>query len=323
MNYLETFSVDGVSFGVRLMDNNNENEINTFFKLFNECFGQRPHLDKSWYNWYYCNNPNGVCNNYLLFDVDKDTLIGAYGFAKVECAIQAKKEIGVLGVNGMISKDYGKKGLFAKLMSIGLKYETANNLGFSFPNGFNQASIKGHFNCGWTLFEDLHFYEHSSTVLPIIGNVVKELFESDLMKIKTELFNQDSKFYFNRSVEFLKWRFFDRPHKDYVIIGNFVSDEEINGYMIIGTYVNKNQEIISQIVDYRVGNNAVLEMLINEAIIRKINLINLIISDLSNDLSIFEKMGFNRVDECYKLLIYPNITGSLLSGGLLGDFDAV
>lgn len=321
-NYLEMFTVDNSIFGVKLMDNKNEEEIKTFFTLFNECFGERPHLDKDWYNWYYCSNPKGECNNYLLFDVNNAVLVGAYGFAKIQYSINLKSNIGVLGVNGMISKNYGRRGLFSKLMTIGLNYETNTNLAFSFPHGFNLSSVKGHLNCGWSLNENLHFYELISKNTIVKTNKIKILTIDDLSKIEFGLFNKKSDFYFNRDKDFIRWRFFERPSKEYIVLGNFVSEQLINGYIILGKYLNKNQKIITQIVDYRVENAEVLEQLIKTALVNG-DVTNLMISELSENLTIFKKMGFEKKEECYKLMIYPDKIDNMYIEGLLGDFDVV
>lgn len=321
-NYLETFTVDNLIFGVKLMDNENEEEIKTFFTLFNECFGERAHLDKEWYNWYYSSNPKGECNNYLLFDVNNAILVGAYGFAKIQYTINSKVITGVLGVNGMISQNYGRRGLFSKLMTIGLKYEANTNLAFSFPHGFNLSSVKGHINCGWSLNENFHFYELISKT-PIAKNKkIKILTIDDLSKIEFGLFNKESNFYFNRDKDFIKWRFFERPSKEYIIVGNFVSDQLINGYMILGRYLNKDQKIITQIVDYRVENAEVLENLIKTALVNGA-IINLLISEVSEHLRIFKKIGFEKKEECYKLMTYPDNNDTMRFEGLLGDFDVV
>ncbi|CAM4084840.1 GNAT family N-acetyltransferase [Flavobacterium sinopsychrotolerans] len=321
-NYLETFTVDNSIFGVKLMDNENEEEIKIFFTLFNECFGERAHLDKEWYNWYYSSNPKGECNNYLLFDVNNAILVGAYGFAKIQYTINLKSNTGVLGVNGMISKKYGRRGLFSKLMTIALNYETKTNLAFSFPHGFNLSSVKGHINCGWSLNENFHFYELISKT-PIAKNKkIKILTIDDLSKIEFGLFNKESNFYFNRDKDFIKWRFFERPSKEYIIVGNFVSDQLINGYMILGRYLNKDQKIITQIVDYRVENAEVLENLIKTALVNGA-IINLLISEVSENLRIFKKIGFEKKEECYKLMTYPDTIDNMYFEGLLGDFDVV
>ncbi|MFV8372656.1 hypothetical protein [Flavobacterium sp. LB2P6] len=321
-NYLETFTVDDTIFGVKLMDNKNEEEVKIFFTLFNECFGERPYLDKEWYNWYYCSNPKGECNNYLLFDINNALLVGAYGFAKIQYTIKSKSNIGVLGVNGMISNKYGRRGLFSKLMTIGLNYETNSNLAFSFPHGFNLSSVKGHVNCGWSLNENLHFYELTSKKTNTKNEKIKILTIDDLSKIEFGLFNKESDFYFNRDIDFIKWRFFGRPSKQYIVLGNFVSDQVINGYIILGKYLNKDQKIITQIVDYRVENSEVLEDLIKKTLVYGA-IINLLISEVSVNLPIFKKTGFNKKEECYKLMTYPDHNDTLDLGGVLGDFDVV
>lgn len=325
MHYLETFSIENTSFGVKKMNHKSKDEIDAFFTLFNHCFGKRLHLSKRWYEWYYCQNPTGECNNYLLFDIDNPALVGAYGFAKIQYMHNSEIKLGALGVNAMVSKEYGRKGLFVRLMQIALSYETGPNIAFSFPHGNNIGSEKGHLKAGWSLQENLHFYEMiSKNHCNVIADTVKEIEKKNLNKIKFELFNKNSDFHFNRNEEFIKWRFFDRPSKEYVVLGNFVTEECINGYLIIGTYVNKhNGEVIKQIVDYRVEYSEVLIPLISKAFILEGDVFNIMISDHSNDLTVLKNMGFKRTEDHYKLMAFPDDKKTMFFNGLLGDFDVV
>lgn len=326
----ETFSAQNTRYGVRIMDNNNREDLENFFLIFYDCFGFRKHLDKTWYHWYYNANPTGVCNNYILIELDKNIFVGAYGFAKTEYVLNGEKISGGLGINGMIIKNYRKKGLYSKLMDIGLKKENyEKNLAFSFPHGANINSIKGHYNNNWSILNKTYFYFKNKASFSIINtDNVKEIdYLNDLTKINFDLFNIGKQFYFYKSKDWLSWRFINHPHKNYIIIGHYDSDDIINGYMVLGFYQAKNNIIRCQIIDYGIKNMDILKNLLikaeNVALENNADLLDLIISDHSDDLNVFLNSQFKKSEEFYELLIFPkhNLSNNLNINVLLGDFD--
>ncbi len=160
-----------------------------------------------------------------------------------------------------------------------------------------------------------------------INNSVKRINSNDLNKINYNLFNKNSSFSFRKDNDFIKWRYINRPHKEYVMVGNFSFEDEINGYMILGKYKTKTGKIRCQIVDFRVEKLSILNQLINmaEIIAQEIGaeLIDLIISEKSNELKEFKNLDYNKTNEFYKLMVFPNTINNFTSNALLGDFDAV
>ncbi|MBN2669471.1 MAG: GNAT family N-acetyltransferase [Bacteroidales bacterium] len=324
LDYQYKFIKLNKSYGIRLMNNADDKDIDLFFELFYDCFGFRQHLDKIWFNWYYNQNPNGICNNYLLFDIEHNKLIGAYGFAKIPYYLENKEKIGVLGVNGFIHKDYTKRGLYAELMNYGLKIETKNNLAFSFPHGNNKGSVKGHFNSNWKLFEDLHFFEKEINKRIINKPENIEILEDDFKAIDFEQFNKKN-FAFIKDTGFLNWRYTQRPYRKYISIG-FKDQENVIAYMILGKYINQDKLIRTQIVDFNAIDINTFEQLLKGAEyfaqIEQSYKIDLILGMGSKYIESLKKQNFHKSGEVYKLMIYPDINESN-SNALLGDFDAV
>lgn len=323
LEFIHQFKNANTHYGIRLM-NNNSDDIDLFFELFYDCFGIRSHLDRVWFDWYYNKNPLGQCNNYLLFDLEKNKLIGAYGFAKIGYSLNFKKKIGVLGINGFIHKEYTKKGLYAELINFGLANETKDNLAFSFPHGNNIGSIKGHLKSNWSLFEDLHFFEKILTNEKIEKHKSIELIPEDFSSINFNFFD-NSRFSFIKNKSFLKWRYTERPHRDYTIFG-YRNEGEILGYMILGKYVNKDNTIRTQIVDFNAINTKIFDTLLlgaeHYAQINESEKLDLIIGLKSKYIKSVEGNNYKNSGEFYRLMIYPDINEPI-SNALLGDFDAV
>ena len=327
-----TFNLQNVRFGVYIMNNHDESEVKKFLSMFYKCFGFRKYLDKTWFHWFYNTNPSGVCSNYILLDLDKNIFIGAYGFSKTEYVLYGEKKSGILGINGMIIKEYGRKGLYSRLMDIALERENLKNkLAFSFPHGANIGSIKGHYKSNWSDLDNLNFYFKNKTNLSKkhIDRVRKISNLNNLEIINFNSFNKDKNFYFSKSIEWLNWRFINRPHKNYIFIGYYDSDNILNSYMVLGFYHSKKNIIRCQIVDYGIKNKDILNNLLIKAesiaLENNADFLDLIISDYSEDLNVFLKKQYNKSEEFYKLLIFPkyNLLNNLKINALLGYFDAV
>jgi len=327
--FIETFKVQNVLYGVYLMDNKDNDEIENFFLMFHSCFGIREDLDKTWFNWFYNANPAGVCKNYILLDVSKNIYVGAYGFAKIRYVLNGIRKLGGLGINAMILKEYGRRGLFSRLMDIGLEKENYNKdrLAFSFPHWANIGSVKGHYKSGWSDLDRNHFYYKDKTSISIKSiDCVREV--SNTAIIDFNLFKKGKMFYFDKTNDWLTWRFTNRPNRKYIILGNYESDNYINGYMVLVFYRSKNNVTRCQIVDYGIKNANILRNLLikaeNIAVKGNADVLDIMLSDHSDDLDVFLNNRFKKSDEFYHLLVFPNhnLSSRKNINALLGDFDA-
>ena len=323
----ETFYIENTQYGVFKMDNKDNKEVENFLSMFYSCFGFRECIDTVWFNWFYNTNPVGECNNYILLDLNKNIFVGSYGFAKINYVLDGEMRLGGLGVNGMVLKDYGRKGLYSRLINIGLEKENyQDRFAFSFPHGTNTGSVKCHYNSNWSDLDRIHFYSEDKTNFSIkfIDNV-KEIKNTAIIDFNS--FNKEKRFYFNKSNDWLTWRFVNRPYKKYTIIGNYESDNYISGYVVLGFYRSKNNITRCQIIDYGIQNANILKNLLikaeNIAVESNVDILDLIISDHSDDLTVFLNKQFKKSEEFYYLLVFPNHKSSKTKyiNALLGDFD--
>lgn len=297
MDYLETFENNNYKFGLRLMDNYDDNEIKNYIDLFYEAFGFRENVDKSDFNWFNISNPLGSCNNYLLIELVSKKIIGTYGFMKLSYNNKSINYIGSLGVNSMIGKYFRGYGLSVKLLDYALKYELKDSFCFSFPHGSNIPTIKSHIRTGWTQLNTLNFYANYNFFDFQDNNLIRIVDKQGLEKIRIDSFDHGKEFYFYKSPEWLNWRFLQRPYKEYYIIGSLATDNTFDGYMVLGFYKTKDLKRC-QIIDYGcVDNNILKNMLLKAgsvALEMNSNILDILISDSSEDLPVILNMKFEK-----------------------------
>jgi hypothetical protein len=316
-------------YGVYLMDNTSEKDVDLFLLCYYKSFGYRPQLDKNWYQWYYTQNPAGHCNNHILIDIDTNRWIGGFGFSKKNYIYKGCKICGGLAVNGFINPGYEGKGLYKELISAGLKNEVyRGRVAFSFPYSHNIASVKGHKKSGWKEFVKLLFIEtkiekHEPDIAEVNFDENMEL----LYGFAIDQLNYHYEFSFHRSIEELNWRFFKRPDKKYYFLT--IDDGIDEGYMILGQYKTQEGVLRCQIADYRYSCIHALYRLIKKAKFVSSQLECQILDTLINTASdanrAFRDEGFIPRDEGYDLLVFSEEQVNLFAKCLItyGDFDVV
>jgi len=330
MNILRTLTKNNKEYAVRLLDNEDAGEVDRYFDLYYEAFGVRPHLDKTWFNWFNNLNPLGKCNNYILVDLEKNKIAGTYGLSKIMTINSGEKMLSGLGVNGMVGKDYRRQGLYADLMQIALSAENTTSFYYSFPHSSNIGTIKGHKNAKWKSLKKLFFYEKRNLErFSSLNSIELDSFDA-LKEIDFHLFQKSKHVFFYRSAEWLAWRFLERPHKKYNIIATFDKSSDITGYMVLGYYHNANNIIRCQIVDYGAQNSASLDDMIKKAqsiaLDNNAQIIDLIMDQYSGDLPVFLTGGYSNTDESYEMFTFSKneeIVVPVEIKTVLGDFDAV
>ena len=316
-------------FDVIKLNNTDEKEVAEFFELFYHCFGKRSYLVADWYNWFYVNNPYGLCNNYILVDREKNKFVGAYALAKSVISINGKSSDAKIGVNGMIHQDYRNRGLYSKIIEIAVQQDDKEVLAIAYPHGTNKGSASGHAKAGWKLLKEIAFYATTSLNDFSIDEKVKKISSftgingiDELVKLS----NYSS--YIARTKEWLNWRFFLRPHKKYEVIGYFDSANNIQGYLVLGYYKN---DIVNrcQILDYNSLNFEILLSLLNNAkqiaLTNQCSVLDLWLDEYSKELMFFEEQAFFKTDEHYSLFYFNNTNNKLDINikTILSDLDAV
>lgn len=329
-NFLEVIERNNIKFGIYLMDNALDNEVELFFKSFYSSFGFRPQFDRKWFDWFYRDNPLGSCNNYILIDLALNKWIGGFGFAKVNYIFQGQLKNGGLGINGFINSGYEGMGLYTDLIKCGLKNESyVKNFAFSYPHRQNIASQKGHFKSGWKDFVRMSFLE-----IDLKKNEINLSREMGIYE-NTDLFKKfdftklmhNNEFSFSRTYEHLNWRFFNRPDKKYTLLA--IETGIYYGYMILGYYKMTNGFIRCHIADYQYSHQSVLITLIERARYiakeKECRKLDVLINMASEAVQVFTNKKFMPRNEGYNLMIYSDVQMELPLACHLtyGDFDVV
>lgn len=325
--FITEFEQNNLRFGITLLNNRDEKSINRFLALFNDCFGQRPGVNLDWYRWFYTNNPLGECHNYGLIDLTTGNLVGTFGYSKTCYFLNNLRCEGRIAVNGMIHKNYSRKGLYSRLIHETSEIEVRDcDILLSFPHCNNKPSIKGHYNAGWNFPRKCNFYSKSDLGKTNAKNVVCVNKIEILKDIKYPALLLSDGFYFSRDYLWLKWRYGNKPNKSYFYLVHNRTAEPVDAYMILSIYQDKTEKRC-QIVDFRFMHKESLAALINHAenvaIENKCNRVDVMICESAKELSLFKDLFFSRTDEYYELLLYRKSQQQLVIDPLMGDFDVV
>lgn len=325
---IHSFEKNGTSYDIKLMDNLDVEETTKYFGLFYKCFGKRPHLDVSWFDWFYNKNPYGSCNNYALIDRAKNTFAGIYGLAKYRLVDGDRSYLCGVGVNGMIDDDYRNQGLYSELMRIIINYKTENEVAVSYPHGLNKGSVLGHYKAGWSLLKKPEFYKTTELGSGTPGKNIREIFSfADQPGMADLCATQGYASYFEKTPQWLDWRFFSRPHKTYTVLGYFDDAGNINGYVILGYYKGATHRC--QVLDYNAKGKEALTALINGAramaAARQCTELDLWLDDYCRELGLFRENGFHKTGEFYELLTFSksDYKFDVTIKTVLADLDAV
>lgn len=306
MKFLQNIEKKNIKLSINLMDTKNRNEINKFLSSYYKSFGLRYSLDFKWFNWYYNDNPCGKCQNYILTNENND-IIGAFGYSIFNYTFKEVGKLGVIGVNGFINPEYTGLGLYTELISETLKDIHRNyELAFSFPHCNNIGSVKGHINSGWVFSKSFHFYVKN---LNTLNNVIidNNALESDFKELINYRFSKTLSMVFIKNFEWLNWRFYERPDKDYHLVIYKNNRNIVRGYIIYTYYKDINNLIRCQIADYDYNDINVYQTLLNKvmqvAYKHDCSTVELLVNDDHSDTEILVKESFVRKDECYKMFL--------------------
>lgn len=328
LRHIESFSKNNSDYSVYIIEKEDDELMAAYFDLFYRCFGRRPHLDRKWYTWCYCDNPLGKANNYLLMDIENNTLAGTYSLGKLNVFIGGNEVDGMVGINGMIDERYRGRGLYSKLIETTVR-DSKPMACYALPHGKNTGSIHGHYNAGWRNIKNIYFYKKTNTLssadmpaVKIIGTF-KGMRNSDIEDIANR-----NGVCFHRSVDYLEWRYFKRPHRRYDVIALFDGSNYPKAYMVL-SYYKGTSGTRCQIAEYGIRSYGELLQLLKKAeYISRANCIeelDLWLDDYDSDRSIFEAQGFEQTDEYYEMMVHGE-GNSVITSDIkvhLGDLDAV
>lgn len=313
------------NFEIFIMENRNIIERKKFFECFYSSFGPRYNFDENWFDWYYLNNPFGICDNYLLIN-EENIVVGAFGYAKILFLSSNNIKEGTLGINGFINPNYAGRGLYTDLMTFSLNnIMTRYEVGFSFPHGNNIGSIKGHIKSGWRHTENARFFKHEINNL---GNHTKSSnsSQSNILNLVDFEFNRKKSDFFHKTFDWIKWRFYERPDKKYLTITVSDGISLISGYLIYTIYSDSTGKRC-QVADYEyhsiIDFQKLLNALINLANINNYLSVEFLVNEEHEDSIIIMENGFKSCNEHYQMFTYGNIEFPLNFKIEYGSFDVI
>lgn len=236
------------------------NESENILKLMSICFKRE--FSRDWFEWFNLNCPFGKNNIFIAEDLDNSDIVGVYGLLPYKCIINNKIVDSLLCTNVMTHPDYGGRGIFTQLGRYALSSEFKNGK-FKFSLGVpNANAIKGHLKIGWTVFSNLTFYKkHINAKTNFEGEQIFE-FTDDHGAFATKI-SMNNNFSVLKNSDFLNWRYFERPDKEYIIY-EIRSNGVLSGFIVL-KYFDANNYKKLHILDIYAVNDVFYMKLIDIA----------------------------------------------------------
>jgi hypothetical protein len=295
-----------------------DQDPSTYVELFSKCF---PHFQFSseWFNWYNFSNPLGENRNYVI--LDKEEIVGMLGGLTIKVKLNGKIVDGILLTNGAIHPKYKGNALFVKLEKYLLEEE--KKLGTSIVLGIpNKNIFRSHLKAGMKVLGNLDFIG-KYTFKNRKHNCVKIKSFDDSFNKMQDTINRKSNFIVCKDSDFLNWRYFQRPDKEYMVFATLDGNKP-QGWIVV-KHFNDNGYLKTHIVDIAAVDFNAFNNLINQAGQLAINRHELNVWQIDNSLYYdwFKEMDF--IPTINKnVLIYYGLKKKLVNSNwwfTLGDND--
>jgi len=244
-----------------------EGDEEGILRLFKDVFGKDRTIEE--WQWRFENNPAGKSIIYVA--VEDEKVIGHYAVSPAVFYIHGKEHVGMQEVDLMVSPEYTKglkkAGVFLRLGKSLYKAVTENGIKFTFGFPNQNSSPVGSKMLGWQAVAEIPLYS-----LYLRANIINEKLKGNPLKktIAVFLFRiyffccklirililkkctaiervdkfderadtlwEDSKPHYEiltaRTKEYLNWRYFSLPSKEYMVFG-LHSHDTLAGYIVL------------------------------------------------------------------------------------------
>lgn len=190
-----------------------------------------PEKDEEWFHWKFEQSPYGKA--VLACAFDGDIVAGCVAYGRGIVSYKNKKWSCALSYETYVHPDYQGKGLFKKLILLAEKEMEKEGIQFlyNFPNS---NSITGFKHMGWICRNDikdfkikiiayqralLHLTDLKKSFMPNPSNI-DDIKENRLDDIGCNLYSSPDHITPIWTKEYLKWRFFTIPNREYYVINN-------------------------------------------------------------------------------------------------------
>lgn len=278
---------------IKAYENGNEYQIKM---LFEKVFKQPYSLDL--WQWRFEENPYG--NRKIMLMWDNDLLVGQYAVSPVNMVIKGENIKTALSLATMTHPEYEGKGVFknlAKSLYSKLKEEGYQSV-WGFPNNNSHGGFVN--SLGWkniAVQHSLGIHYNSIKNSEIISQFDKfEIFEFNKLHqdFIVSLSNNFETLRINKSVDYLNWRYCEKPlvtyHKYFGNVGGF------DFLIIVKVYNEKSSNNMTlNILELYIENYSVLPSILNNIVKLlevNINYINIWKNLFDIDHSKLERLGF-------------------------------
>lgn len=322
----------------------NDNDIPMILELLEICFkdGLVPEKrTKEHWNWEFLDHPEGASDIFVA--VDKGTIVGHYGCIPMVLSTPVGEVKARLVVDVMTHPDYQKQGMFTALGRFSM--DEIGLLGIPLALGFPTTGrikqvMPGHAKVGWfpvieipVLGRPLNIsnvskVKYRNRILSKIAEWGLAIALRTLWRWKRTYSNNQSviqqiefpdarfddlwnrlhsnyDFIQRRDTRFIKWRFFDSPHREYQIF-TIESNGKLSGYAVFRLFkhLDLNGALLIDIIAEEQHER---ELLIDEVLTfsqkEGADILACMILD-SQSVKALKKKGFMKTGEVYTLIIH-------------------
>jgi len=304
--------------------------------------GSKAIFNEAFWNWKYKNNNVDFYPNWIILAKSKkeDKIVGHYTVIPVKFMANGNKILAAQSVDTLTQLNYRGHGIFTVLAKRCYNQLAIDevDLIFGYPNdsshpGFirklnwldlfevkelayplnHKKVVKLKFsNPLMRIFGNLYLYNKYSFLNFTRGKYKKYSFKiQDLkefkidIKIIREWLNKKYKYYVDRIIEYLTWRYLKNPIDKNVIIKSFHKGEELKGFyaLKIKSYPHKSGLIIGHIMELLsdVEDEITIQYMLNDIVKssneRKVDILHIYTHKEQHDYNILKKFGFMKFDK--------------------------
>jgi hypothetical protein len=231
-------------------------EEKKILELMKVCFGRD--FRKDWFQWFNYNCPYGKNRVYVGEDIEKNTLVAAYGLLPYKIVINKKVMNGSLCTNVMTHPEYRGKGIFTQIGRYALLQETMFVSYFSVGVP-NKNALPGHLKVGWIIHSDLIFFKKfDNKKIDFKGEQVFEFTEEHGRLASTLLANMN--FAIAKDSDFLNWRYFKRPDNEYITY-EIRKEKKLRGFIILKYFTEKEYKKLHILDIYAIDKHTFSDLL--------------------------------------------------------------
>ncbi|HYA93524.1 MAG TPA: GNAT family N-acetyltransferase [Thermodesulfobacteriota bacterium] len=320
-----------------------EKDVEEIFSLRRDAFGEaeKDKLDPRFWRWEFMEGPDGKALIYVVEEEDK--VIGHFADLPRRFSLHGKEVRGTLSVDLMVHPDYRRRGIFEAMGRYAIQRVRNENGLFMMSFPIRRETVQGFKKIGWEEVVELpvlvypiklsgvvNRYLHFLPVSFLVGGVVRcfyfllygrkkikgvegiEIEEAGLFDQQFDAFWQKASslhpFMGVRNQNYLSWRYFRHPTRNYTILRAKKSGE-MKGYIVLRKVelLNFNSAVI---VDLLALDEATLTALVEKGIQHSrqegADLLGFMVPKIHLYYKILRDMGFLPSFKKFLLMIYSN-----------------